>query len=156
MKKKCFSPPLPPNLKRTNARHLECMVGPSHWQHEICLPKRVHHIWPGLIPLAKNTQPIIQWNLKVICHPKNLCTEPFYCWQGGCSKYITMMSLKPWTPLFLTWSLQLIGQSKETHRSLQCRCMSKFWIQGKCSPNWGFEVWKCHLIMGFFFLFHAY
>jgi hypothetical protein len=35
------------------------MLGPSHWLHEISLPKRVpHHFWPGLIPLAKNTLPI--------------------------------------------------------------------------------------------------
>jgi len=35
------------------------MLGPSHWLHEISLPKGVHHhFWPGLIPLAKNTLPI--------------------------------------------------------------------------------------------------
>jgi hypothetical protein len=45
-----------PRLIRKKARHLECMLGPSHWPHEISLPKRVpHHFWPGLIPLAKNT-----------------------------------------------------------------------------------------------------
>jgi len=44
-------------MKKT--RHLECMLGPSHWWHEISLPKRVlHHFWHGLIPLAKNTLPI--------------------------------------------------------------------------------------------------
>jgi len=49
--------PLPPqNLKGKEARDLECMLGPSHWLHEISLPKRVHHhFWRGLIPLAKNT-----------------------------------------------------------------------------------------------------
>jgi hypothetical protein len=32
------------------------MLGPSHWLHEISLPKKVrHHFWPQLIPLAKNT-----------------------------------------------------------------------------------------------------
>jgi hypothetical protein len=32
------------------------MLGPSHWLHEISLPKRVHHhFWPGLVRLAKNT-----------------------------------------------------------------------------------------------------
>jgi len=51
--------PRPPNLKGKKARHLECMLGPSHWLHEISLPKRVRHLfWPGLIiPLAKNTLP---------------------------------------------------------------------------------------------------
>jgi hypothetical protein len=45
------------NEKKT--RHLECMLGPSHWLHEISLPKRIcHHFWLGLIPLAKNTLPI--------------------------------------------------------------------------------------------------
>jgi len=40
----------PPNLKGKKARQLECMLGLSHWLHEICLPKRVrHHFWPGLI-----------------------------------------------------------------------------------------------------------
>jgi len=46
----------PQNLKGKSARHLECMLGPSHWLHEIYLQKRVpHHFWPRLIPLAKNT-----------------------------------------------------------------------------------------------------
>jgi len=33
-----------------------------HWKHEISLPKRVghHFCWPGLIPHAKNTIPIIE------------------------------------------------------------------------------------------------
>jgi hypothetical protein len=32
------------------------MLGPSHWLHEISLPKRVLcHFWLGLTPLAKNT-----------------------------------------------------------------------------------------------------
>jgi hypothetical protein len=48
--------PSPPNLKREKARHLECMLGPSHWLHAIPLPKRVcDDFWSGLIPLAKNT-----------------------------------------------------------------------------------------------------
>jgi hypothetical protein len=51
----------PQTLKEKNARHLECMLGPSHWLHEISLPKRVcHHFWPGLLPLANNTLPINQ------------------------------------------------------------------------------------------------
>ncbi len=41
------------------------MFGPSHWRHEISLPKQIHHhFWAGLIPLAKNTPPIainINW-----------------------------------------------------------------------------------------------
>jgi len=61
MKKKIFPPPSPPlpsqKSKGKKARHLfECMLGPSHWLHEISLPKRVcHHFWPGLISSAKNT-----------------------------------------------------------------------------------------------------
>ncbi len=45
------------NLKRgEKARHLECMLGPSHWLHEISFPKRVgQHFGPGLLALAKNT-----------------------------------------------------------------------------------------------------
>jgi len=40
----------PPNLKGKKSRHLECMLGPSHWLHEISIPKRVqHHFWPRLI-----------------------------------------------------------------------------------------------------------
>jgi hypothetical protein len=38
------------------------MLGPSHWLHEISLPKRLgHHFWPGLTALAKNTLPIQCW-----------------------------------------------------------------------------------------------
>jgi len=62
--KKNPHPLLPPpkkNLKGKKARHLEGMLEPSHWLHEISLPKRVcHHFRPGLIPLAKNTLPIKQ------------------------------------------------------------------------------------------------
>jgi len=29
----------PQNIKGKKARHLECMLGPSHWLHEISLPK---------------------------------------------------------------------------------------------------------------------
>jgi hypothetical protein len=57
--KKNPPPPPPPNLKGKKTMHLECMLGPSHWLHEISLPKRVcHHFWHGLIPLANNTLPI--------------------------------------------------------------------------------------------------
>jgi hypothetical protein len=57
--KKSFQHPPLQNLKGYKARHLECMLWPSHWLHEICLLKRVHHhFWPRLIPLAKNTLPI--------------------------------------------------------------------------------------------------
>jgi hypothetical protein len=46
-------------LKGKKGRHLECMLGPSHWVHEISFLKRVcHHFWSGLISLAKNTLPI--------------------------------------------------------------------------------------------------
>jgi hypothetical protein len=52
--------PTPPNFKMKKASHLECMLGPPHWLHEISLPRRVcHYFWPGLIPLAKNTLPIV-------------------------------------------------------------------------------------------------
>jgi hypothetical protein len=45
-----------PKLKKKKGRHLECMLGPSHWLHEISTPKRVwHHFWPQLTTLAKNT-----------------------------------------------------------------------------------------------------
>jgi len=55
-------PPPPQNIKGKKARHLECMLGPSHWLHEISLPKRLrHHFWHGLTPLAKNTPPIQCW-----------------------------------------------------------------------------------------------
>ncbi len=50
--------PSPLKLKKgqKKARHLECMLGPSHWLHEISLPKRVgQHFGPGLPALAKNT-----------------------------------------------------------------------------------------------------
>ncbi len=60
-----FLKPSPPqNLKgKKKARHLECLLGPSHWLHEISLPKRVcHYFWRGLIPLAKNT-------LHIECQP---------------------------------------------------------------------------------------
>jgi len=51
--KKSFLHPPPQNFKGKKARHLECMLGPSNWLHEISLPKRVHHhFWPGLIALA--------------------------------------------------------------------------------------------------------
>jgi hypothetical protein len=33
----------PQNIKGKKARHLECMLGPSHWLHEISLPKRLGH-----------------------------------------------------------------------------------------------------------------
>jgi hypothetical protein len=52
------SPHLSPlqNIKGKKERHLECMLGPSHWLHEISLLKRLgHHFWPGLTALAKNT-----------------------------------------------------------------------------------------------------
>jgi len=35
-----LSPRTPPqNIKGKKARHLECMLGPSHWLHEILFPK---------------------------------------------------------------------------------------------------------------------
>jgi hypothetical protein len=43
------SPPPPPqNIKGKKALHLECMLGPSHWLHEISLPKYLVTIFgPG-------------------------------------------------------------------------------------------------------------
>jgi hypothetical protein len=61
--KKIPPPPPPPNLKGKLEMHLEC-IGPSHWLHEISLPKRVHHhFWGGLIPLEMNTLPIILFHI---------------------------------------------------------------------------------------------
>jgi len=60
--KSFLSPPThpPQNIKRKQTRHLECMLGPYHWLHEISLSKRLyHHFWHGLTPLAKKT-PLIQ------------------------------------------------------------------------------------------------
>jgi hypothetical protein len=52
----------PPPTQKEKKQGLECMLGPSHWLHEISLPKRLgHHFWPGLTPLAKNTLPIQCW-----------------------------------------------------------------------------------------------
>ncbi len=54
------------NLK---GRHLECMLRPFDWLQEISLPKGVrHHFWPGLIPFAKNTLPIMQCLLQAWHH----------------------------------------------------------------------------------------
>ncbi len=59
--KKSLFPP-PQNIKGKKTRHLECMLGPSHWLHEIPLPKRLHHhFWHGLMPFAKNTPLIHCW-----------------------------------------------------------------------------------------------
>ncbi len=55
---------LPPtNLKGKKTRHFDCMLGASHWLHEISLPKRVHqHFWPGLIyPLQRTPYLLISW-----------------------------------------------------------------------------------------------
>ncbi len=61
-KKKTFHPSPFPQTYKEKARHLDGMLGPSHWLHEISLPKRVHHhFWPGLIRLAKNTLLIEPW-----------------------------------------------------------------------------------------------
>jgi hypothetical protein len=55
-------PPPPQNIKGKKARHLECMLGPCRWLHEISLHKRLgYHFWPGLTPLAKNSLPIQCW-----------------------------------------------------------------------------------------------
>jgi hypothetical protein len=54
--------PKPQNIKGKKTRHLECMLGPSHWLHEISLPKRLrHHFWHGRTPFEKNTPPIQCW-----------------------------------------------------------------------------------------------
>jgi hypothetical protein len=54
--KKPSTPHTPQNLQGKSKAHLDGMLGPSHWLHEISLPKRVHHhFWPKLLRLAKNT-----------------------------------------------------------------------------------------------------
>jgi len=54
MKKNLSSPPAPQNIKGKKTRHLECMLEPSHWLHEISLFKRLHHhFWHGLTPLQR-------------------------------------------------------------------------------------------------------
>jgi len=53
--------PSPPSkkLKRKQHKAPERMLRPSHWLHEISLPKRIHHHFrPGLIPSTNNTLPI--------------------------------------------------------------------------------------------------
>jgi hypothetical protein len=80
MKKKSLLSP--PKLKGKKARHLECMLGPSHWLHEISLPKRVpRHFWPQLIPLAKNTLPIWGYLFCFILIVLGCLTSPkfFFC-----------------------------------------------------------------------------
>jgi hypothetical protein len=54
MKKNSFSP-TQETLKPIKARHIEYMLGPSHWGHENSLHKGVcHHFWPGVIyPLQR-------------------------------------------------------------------------------------------------------
>jgi hypothetical protein len=48
--------PLTTQLEK--ARHLGCMLGPSHWLHEKSLfLKSLSPFWPRLIPLAKNNLP---------------------------------------------------------------------------------------------------
>jgi len=58
-RKKMKKNPSHPKLERKQkARYLECMLGASHWLHEISLPKKVsHHFWLGVIPFPKNTLP---------------------------------------------------------------------------------------------------
>jgi hypothetical protein len=44
----------PPTRQLEKARHLGCMLGPSHWLYEISLSKTVgHHFWPGLMSWAE-------------------------------------------------------------------------------------------------------
>jgi hypothetical protein len=62
--KKILTPPPPPpqTYKENKIETLWLHLGPSHWLHEISLPKRVHHhFWPGLItPCNKHPIPI-EW-----------------------------------------------------------------------------------------------
>jgi hypothetical protein len=56
------SPLSPPQNIKGKKESLECMLEPSHWLHEISLPKRLcHHFWHGLTVLAKNTPHIQCW-----------------------------------------------------------------------------------------------
>jgi hypothetical protein len=72
-------PPLPvAQLKRKNARHLECVLGPSQSLHETSLPKRVHHhFWPNLYPsqvqlfLVEFDWPITKRKVKTMQAPQN-------------------------------------------------------------------------------------
>jgi hypothetical protein len=93
------SPPLSPQTYGKKARNLECLLGPSHWLHEISLPKRVgHHFWPGLTPLANNTLPI---NVVVVMKGPG--------WKGGqweqhnlkgkslkCGNWVVVLQAKRW------------------------------------------------------------
>jgi hypothetical protein len=72
--------PSPSNLKgKKKTRHLECMLGPSHWLHEIsCCKRRVgHHFWHGLIPLAKNTLVI---DIDIVNFPPSCWVLLFATW----------------------------------------------------------------------------
>jgi hypothetical protein len=72
MKKNPFSPTPRKKFKGRKAKLLECMLGPSHWLHEVSIPKRVrHHFWPGLIPSAKNI-------LLIKKHTHNCNEQPTY------------------------------------------------------------------------------
>jgi hypothetical protein len=54
-------PPSNPKLQRKQIKALWVHAEPSHWLHEISIPKTVgHHIWAGLIPL------IIYWGYLII------------------------------------------------------------------------------------------
>jgi hypothetical protein len=61
-------PLAPPNLKGNKTRQVECMLGRSHWLHEISLPKRICcHFWPGLIPLAKEHNTHYKLGVLIYC-----------------------------------------------------------------------------------------
>jgi hypothetical protein len=90
------------NLKGTHwepgkkGKHLECMLGPSHWLHEISLPKWVgHHFGLGLIPYLFTPTCHPQFNVSCEvkahfsyhCHDyfiENLVYKSFYCCHWDC------------------------------------------------------------------------
>ncbi len=88
--------PPPPTEKEKKARHLECMLGPSHWLHEISLSKRVcHHFWPRLICLAKNTLPITlpQINSGYNASPKFKPDPVFVMWNTISKKRVYIVGI---------------------------------------------------------------
>jgi len=84
-----YPPPTPTKLKRKKARHHECMLGPSHWLHEISLPKRVHHqFWPGLPNIKQNKSNFffffLQWANLIGLSQKKVETTEAPCGKMEC------------------------------------------------------------------------
>jgi hypothetical protein len=75
--KKILPPLHPPNIKGKKAGHLECMLGPSHWLHEISLPKRLWHHFLQRTPhlFSVGAHLILKNNCRFFKHFKS--REPF-------------------------------------------------------------------------------